>query len=161
MRAARLVKRKDAIPIVLHVHDGPSVHSRGVQSLIELAKIGVSVIGVFAPGVSVMDDETESHCTGSSCPLKHLEVPIRVTKRGDRPLAYVLIDSDRLASLIIDKVNLWEPKQKWLTITHLKSSLNRRPDDLFGRDPVDPICPRAHEFDSASRDNERFETVRA
>src|SRR4249919_3319382 len=53
----RLLKRKHAFPVILHVHHGPSVYGSGVQGLVELAKVRLAIIGVFPFRIGMMDDQ--------------------------------------------------------------------------------------------------------
>src|SRR3954470_17913017 len=45
--SVRLLERKDAFPVSLHVNHGPFVHRRCVQSLVELAEVRLAVVGIF------------------------------------------------------------------------------------------------------------------
>src|SRR4051812_42466642 len=53
----RLLEREDAFPVSLHIDHGPFVRRGGVQSLVEFAKVCLAIIGKFAFGVGMMDDQ--------------------------------------------------------------------------------------------------------
>ena len=122
---------------------------------------GVAIVGVFAFGVGVMDDQAEARAAAHRGPLQHFEIAVGVAERGDRAAADVLVDADRLAGLVVDEVDLGQPEQKRLAVAHLESCLDRRADDLLRRNAVDALGPRAHELDAAARDDEGLEAVGA
>src|SRR5215207_11054025 len=159
--APRLLERKDALPVSLHIHHGPVIQGSGVQRLAESAKVRFAIICVFTFGVSVMNENAKAYSTAHGRPLQHFEVAIRVAKGGDRTAADVLVDADRLASLVIDEIHLRQTKQDGSTITHFEPRLNRGADHLVGRHPVDALRPRPHELDAAAGYNEGHESVGA
>ena len=73
----------------------------------------------------------------------------------------MLVDADRLAGLVVDEIDLGQPEQHRLAVAHLEPRLDRRADDLLGRNAVDLLGPRAHELDAAAGDDEGLEAVGA
>ena len=61
-----LLKRKDALPVVLHIHDGPFIHCCSVQGFVETTEGGVPVIGVFAFRVGVMNNQAKAAATADA-----------------------------------------------------------------------------------------------
>src|SRR5215204_7543810 len=116
--APRLLERKHALPVSLHIHHGPVIHGSGIQRLVESAKVRFAIVCVFAFGVGVMNEKAKAYSTAHGRPLQHFEVAIRVAKGGDRTAPDVLVDADRLASLVIDQVHLRKTKQDRPAIAH-------------------------------------------
>ena len=59
------------------------------------------------------------------------------------------------------KLIFGQPEKRWRAVLDLKSSLDRRPDDLLRRHAVDPLGPRPHELDAAARHDEGLEAIGA
>src|SRR4051812_13485184 len=78
--APRLLERKDALPVSLHIHHGPVIHGSGVQRLVESAEVRFAIICVFTFGVGVMNENAKAYSTAHGRPLQHFEVAIRVAK---------------------------------------------------------------------------------
>src|SRR5882724_641188 len=111
----------------------------------------VAVIRIFAFRVRMMDDQTEPRPTGAARrPLQHFEIAVGVTKSRDRTAADMLVDTDWLSRLVVDEIDLGQPEKRWCAVFHLKSSLDRRSNDLFWRHAVDPLGPWPHELDTAT-----------
>ena len=70
-----LFECKDALPIGLHVDYDPFIYCRGVQGFVQAAEGRVSIIGVFAFRVGVMDDKAKSGATGLPQRRKELTAP--------------------------------------------------------------------------------------
>src|SRR3954451_5363637 len=157
--APLLLERKDALPVSLHIHHGPVIHGSGVQRLVESAEVRFAIICVFTFGVSVMNENAKAYSTAHGRPLQHFEVAIRVAKGGDRRATNVLVDADRLASLVIDEIHLRQTKQNGSTIAYFEPRLDRGADHLLGRHPVDAPRPRPHELDAATGYDEGLESV--
>ena len=85
--------------------------ARGVQRLVEAAEVRVAVVGVFAFGVGVVDDQPEAHAAGHRGPLQHFEVAVGIAEGRDRAAADMFIDADRLAGLVVDEVDLRQAEQ--------------------------------------------------
>ena len=79
---------------------------RFVEALVELADVRLAVVGPFALGVGVVDEEAEARAAAGGGPLQHLQVAVGVAEGGDRPAADVLVDADGLAGLVVDEVDL-------------------------------------------------------
>src|SRR3981081_782679 len=96
-QSSALLEWKDDLPILLHVDHRPIVHGRGVQRDVEMTKMRMPVIGIFAFGVSVMNDHAEAHAAAHCCPLQHLKITVGVAEGRNWPAADGFVDSDRLA----------------------------------------------------------------
>ena len=132
------------------------------SALSSLSDVGLAVVGVFALGVGVMDDQRRSAGRRPQRrPLQHFEIAVGVAERGDRAAADVLVDADGLAGLVVDEVDLRQRNRTGLPSRISNLRLDRRADDLLGRDAVDPLGPRAHELDAAAGDDEGLEAVGA
>ena len=66
-----------------------------------------------------------------------------------------------LPALSSMKLTVGQAEQRWRAVSHLESGLDRRADDLLGRNAVDPLGPRPHELDAAARHDEGLEAVGA
>ena len=73
---------KISLPVVLHVDDGPALLRGLVERLVELADVRSAIVGIFALGVGVVDDEAEPRrpCSPGR-PLQHLQVAVGVAER--------------------------------------------------------------------------------
>lgn len=78
-----------------------------------------------------------------------------------RPLADVALDTDWLAVLVIDHVDLGQLDEQRRAVMHFELHLQAAADKLLGRDAVHALRPWAHELDAAARDDECLESVRA
>src|ERR1700674_3969181 len=79
-----LRRGEDGLPIVLHVNHGPAFGSRLVERLVELADIGVPVIGLFAHRVGMMHEPHEAEVLADSSPFQHLLVAVGIAEGEDR-----------------------------------------------------------------------------
>ncbi len=77
---------------------------RFIQTLVELANVGLAVVGPLALGIGVMNVKAESESLASGRPLQHLQITVRVPKCCDGAAANVLIDRYRLAGFIVKEV---------------------------------------------------------
>ena len=85
---------------------------RLVERLVEPADIGIAVVGVFALGVGVVDDEAQGRgAVLHRGPLEHLQVAIRVAEGDDRAAADEAVDADRFARPVVDKVDFRHAEQ--------------------------------------------------
>jgi hypothetical protein len=91
----------DRLPVVFHARNGPASGFCFVEALVELADVGLAVIGSFALGSGVMDGEAESWAAACGGSLQHLEVAIGVAEGGNRASADMTLDAHRLALLRI------------------------------------------------------------
>ena len=147
---AALLEGEDAVPVVLHVGHNPFIHCGGVEGFVEATEARVSVVGVFAFRVGVMDNQAKADATGHRRPLQHFDIAIGIAECRYRTAADELIDADRLASLVIDKVEFRQSEKLRPAIAHLELRLDRRSHDLFRRHAVDPLGPRTHELDATT-----------
>ena len=74
----------------------------------------LAIICVFAFCIGVVNDNAKAYASAHGRPLQHFEVAIRVAESGDRTAADVLVDADRLTSLVIDEVDLRETNRMGL-----------------------------------------------
>src|SRR5215510_2034912 len=107
-------------------------------------------------------DEAQETCTAARCsPLQHLQVSVRVAESENRPPPDKFVDGHGLADFVVDEIDLRQPYQHRLAISHLKLGLNGAANDLLGRNAIDLFCPRTHKLDSTPRYDIGLETVGA
>src|SRR5262244_1067178 len=122
--ARRVAGGKDVLPVRLHVDDDPAVGRRRIEGGAEAADMGEAVIGVLTLGIGVMHDHAETApVAGKRCPLEHFKITIGIAKRRDRATADVTVDADRLASPVVDEVDVGKPQQLWLAAAELEPGL--------------------------------------
>jgi hypothetical protein len=127
------LKRENTLPVALHVNDCPSSRLRFIESLVETANAGISVVSPLAVGIRVMNIEAKAPATARSYPLEHLQVAIGVTERGDWATANVLINANRFTGFVVNEVDLWQANEHRLPIAQLKLRLDAASDDLLRR----------------------------
>jgi hypothetical protein len=93
---------EDGLPVVLHADEQPATLLGERQFLAQPSDLGVSGIGVFAPGVVVKHQHLQVGTFPAVSVLQHLDVAVGVTESGDRATADVLIDADRFAVLVVN-----------------------------------------------------------
>jgi hypothetical protein len=93
--------RENGRPIVLHARDRPTFRLRFVETLVELADLGLAVVGPIALGVGVVYVEAESRAAARSGPLEHLQVAIGVAESGDWSAADVTLNAYGFALLVV------------------------------------------------------------
>ena len=111
---------KNGLPVPFHVDHGPSIDRRGIERLVELSHTRLAVVGVFAVRIGVMHHDTKSASACFGRPLQHLEIPVRVPERRDRPAADLLVDPDRLAGAVVDEVDLRQAEQDGFAVAALE-----------------------------------------
>jgi DNA invertase Pin-like site-specific DNA recombinase len=99
--AVCLLEFEDAFPVVLHADQRPTIYLCCIESFVELAKVGLSIIGVLTGGIRVMHDQAKCAAAGLGRPLQHLQIAIRIPERRNGAAPNVLIDTDRLAGTVI------------------------------------------------------------
>src|SRR6185436_21101112 len=97
-------KRKYPVPVVLHVDNGPAHRLGGVERLVEAANGGMAVIGPFPLGVGVVHDKGEAGAAASLGPFEHLQAAVGIAESRDRLPAYLHMDVDGLAGLVVDEI---------------------------------------------------------
>src|SRR4029079_18900442 len=102
----RFCRWEDRLPIVLHVDHGPAFGRRLVERLVELADVGLAVVGIFAHRVGVMHQPHEAQALAERGPFQHLLVAVGVAEGEDRLAPDDAIDGFRLARPIIDEEQL-------------------------------------------------------
>src|SRR5690606_25200353 len=112
------------------------------------------VVGVFADGVGVVDDQAEAGAVAGGGPLEHLEVAVGVAEGEDGTLADEALDADGLAGFVVHEVRLRQPHKGWLAVDLLELHFDAGAYDLRGGNAVDAIGPRTHKVDAAARDDE-------
>src|SRR5829696_2993031 len=73
-------------------------------------------------------------------PLQHFEIAIGTAEHGDRAVANVRVAADGLACLV-DDIDLRQAEQEELAVALLEAGLDRRADDLLGRNAIDAFGP--------------------
>jgi len=79
-----------------------------------------SVVGIFAIGVGVMHKQAQAAPITGHGVLDHLHVTVRVSEGQDRAAADMLVDTDRLARLVVDEIDLWLANQHRFAVLDLK-----------------------------------------
>jgi hypothetical protein len=64
-----------------------------------------SLVGPFALGVIMVDDQAEARAVAGGGPFEHREIAVRVAGGEDRALADVADDADGLARLVVDEAD--------------------------------------------------------
>lgn len=123
--------------------------------------MGLAVVGPFAHGIGVMNDEGKTRTCATSGPLQHLEVAVRIAKGRNGAAADMMIDPDWLAGFVVDEVQLGQAHVHGFAVTQFELCFDAATDDLLGRNAVDLLRPRAHELDAAAGNDEGLEAVRA
>ncbi len=59
-------------------------YRRCIERFVEAAEGRVAIVGVFARGVGVMDDEAKAGATGHRRPLQHLQIAVGIAEGRDR-----------------------------------------------------------------------------
>src|SRR5690606_30443774 len=114
--ASFLILRKDRLPVVLHGDDDPAFRPGGIQRLVEPADVAVAVVGELALGVVVVHDQPQASAIGARGPLQHLQIAVGVAEGRDRPAADELVDRDRLAGAVVEKIHLRSAHQDRRTV---------------------------------------------
>jgi hypothetical protein len=72
--------------VILHGNNSPIVKLGRVKGLVELAKMSVAIVGIFALSVDVVDDQGKRR-SGSRLgrPFEHLNIAVRIAECGDGP----------------------------------------------------------------------------
>ena len=78
LRGCSLGVGVDAVPIVLHIDNGPALFPGLVEPLVEAADVRVPVVGPLALRIGVVDVEAEAEPVPGLGPLVHLEITIRI-----------------------------------------------------------------------------------
>ena len=157
------LERKDHLPVVLHVDDGPALRRRLVERLVELADVrragrrrirarrrcGGRGRRSARPSPAVV------HCSICRSPS---ELP--KAKIGRRPMKRLmptgLPGPSSMNSTLGSFISTGLPSGADLELHHAG-----RADHLLGRDAVDLLRPRPHELDAAAGDDEGLEAVGA
>ena len=101
-----LHRRVDHLPVSLHVYNGPAFRCCFVEPFLQAADAGIAVISPFSVAIGMVNVEGESRPRSGRGPLQHLQVAIRVAESGDGAAADVLVDPNRLASLVVNEAYL-------------------------------------------------------
>src|SRR5690349_3462313 len=129
------IERMNDFPILLHVDDDQAAGRRLVERAAQRANARAAVVCVFAHGVRVVNDDTQSRTGSRRRPFEHLEVAIGVAERRDRPAADLLLNADGLAGFVVDQVDCREPIDARLAAAGLVFQLHAAADDLPGGIP--------------------------
>src|SRR5207237_6448670 len=154
------LESEDRLPVVFHADDGPAVllcldHER----VAERADLRLGSVGKLTRGVVVMHEHHQPHAAPGLCPLQHLLIAGRISKRGDGPSADVLIDADRFPGLVIYEIHFRQAYENRLAVARFILRLDAAADDLLGWDAVDLFRPRTHELDAAAGHDEGLKAV--
>ena len=81
------LKGVNNLPVLLHVHHGPSTIERFIQRLIQMTDFRLSIIGPLPLCVSMVDDEHKSRTFSGRSPLKHLQIALGIAECCDGAVA--------------------------------------------------------------------------
>ena len=132
------------------------------SALSSLPKCECAVVGVFALGVGVMHDQAEARAAGASvvhCSISRSPSELPNAAIGRRPMCSLMPTG--LPALSSMKLISGSRNSVGAPSLHLEPRLDRRADDLLGRNAVDLLGPRPHELDAAARHDEGLEAVGA
>src|SRR5690606_17216318 len=133
------------------IDDRPTTLLGLVERLVECAYVGVAIISVLALGVRMMHEAQEAR-SGARCRvLEHGVIAIRISKGKDGTTTNEAVDSDRLAIMVVNELDLClfdEPDCSVCRTLELDDA--RRAYDLLRRDRVNIFGEHAHEFDAAT-----------
>src|SRR5262245_9164669 len=73
----------DELPVLLHADNYPAFGDGFVEGLIELADLGITVVGVFALGIVVVDKQGQALAAAGHGVLEHLQVAIGIAEGSD------------------------------------------------------------------------------
>src|ERR1700756_4866188 len=71
------LERVNTLPVLLHVHDSPTLRLGFSQSLVQGAERRY-VIGILADGIGVVYKQSKARSRAGGGPLQHLQIAIRV-----------------------------------------------------------------------------------
>src|SRR5262245_47670112 len=123
--------REDCSPVVLHVDENPTPFGRLVESFVEASNVRVAIVGVFALGISMMNDQSEAGAVFHRGPLEHLKVAIGVAEGNDRAATDEAINADRLARAVVDKIDVRHAIKYRLAVLHFILHLDAASDNLL------------------------------
>src|SRR4029077_6622545 len=95
---------KDAVPIILHADDRPTLGLCFIKRLIETTEPGLAVVRPLTRDVGMMDNEGEARATPGGRPLEHLQVTVGVPERGDGASADESLDTDGFLTLVVKEI---------------------------------------------------------
>ena len=79
----------------------------------------MAIVGGLARGIVMVHQHAETSTLPRGHPFQHLEVAVRVAERGNGTAADVLMNSDRLAVLVVNEVEFRQPFQDRLAVDDL------------------------------------------
>ena len=144
------------LPVLFHVDNNPSWLLEG---LVQLADVALTVVGILALRIGVMHQQPQSAAFAGHGVLDHLHVAVGIAECQNRAPADVLIDTDRLAGLVVDKVDFRLADDRWFAILNLEFGYGAGADDPFRRNAVIFFGDGTHELDTTPGDDEVFESV--
>src|SRR4051812_44726628 len=146
------LERENASPILFHVYNSPAFCLPFVERFVKGADVRLAVVGPLAVGIGVMHDAHEARTIARGGPLQHLQIAVGVAEGKDGTPADMLLDTGWLAGLVVDEIDLGQLHEHRPCVAQLKLELAAAADYLLGRNAIDLLDPRAHEFDTAAGD---------
>jgi len=132
---------KHLLPVLLHIHNDPAIGIRLVESLVELTDVAFAVVGKLAVRICVVNKESQSTAFTTHGVFDHLDIAVGIAECQNRTATNVLIDSYRLARLVVDEINLRHADEFRLAVLDLKFRNDAGTDDLFRRNTIQAIPP--------------------
>ena len=118
------------------------------EALVEAAEAGLPIVGPFPVPVRMVQIEHKCPLRIRSGVLHHLQVPVRVPGDENRLFPNKFIDPHRLASLVVDEIQLGQLADHRIPVVIVKLCFDAAAHHLFGRDAVDRFGPGSHELDA-------------
>ena len=120
------------------------------------------VVGVFALGIGVVDNETKRRMWVVDCGVfEHLHVTVAITEAGDGAAPDELVDAGGFACFVVDEEVLHCFDQHGAVVAQFVDHAGVRSDDLLGWNTVNALAEDAHEIGASAGDEECFESVGA
>src|SRR5277367_4249160 len=134
---------EDLFPVVLHVHNRPAALRRFLECLDEFTgALRLGIVGVFAFAVCMPHDEAEAQTRVIyRGVLQHRLVAVAVANAGDGPPADELMNADWLTRFVVHEQMIESLHQNRSAVAQLECRSGGGPDNLLGRDAVNPLHP--------------------
>jgi len=100
------LKGKNPIPVAPHAGDDPAPGGRLIQSPGQAADGRLPIVAPLPLGIVMPDDQPETPAGTGGGPLQHFEITVGIAKGQDGAPADMLVYADRLASLVVDEIDL-------------------------------------------------------
>src|SRR5262245_27752473 len=103
-----------------------------IERFIKFSYMGATVVGIFTLCVCMVDDQPKPGTSSGRCPLKHLQIAVRISKSHNRAPSNYPVNSYRLTRPIVEKFDFRLFDQHGLTVTGFKFYFAGAADHLLG-----------------------------